>query len=496
LKFEVFKDGKLFDDFILSGAYMFGADSVPLHVPSRIIFKKGILECKKKSTESSGLATLWPIKDFGRIMLPTTRLPERKRSYNLNVELARARLMQITLKREDWSFFEETNTFTDLAHEAEALFIEALKNIADPGKASMLADKSLQKALVFSEKLAAKHAEMFFAAKYRNKSLGRHSLGCVVSPELIGNEKYYKCLLDMFSFVTIPVNWAKIEPEQGNYDFSSIDSCIDKLAGKRLGVCAGPLLCFSEENLPKWILEKKPKFEKVREIAYDFVSRMVTRYSNYVHAWRVISGMNACNTLEFNFEQIIEMTRAACLAAKNADVKSRKVVEVQFPFGEYYAYNRDTVPPLVYTDMIIQSGISFDSFAIQLKFGKNQPGMHVRDMLQVSSVLDLFSPTGKPIHITEVAVPDSCGQGDFACDIAGCWHDKWDQQLQSDWLEQLYKIILGKPFVNTVTYSALVDLKDNAIPGSGLLTSDMKAKKAFMAIAKLQKLIINRQKKQ
>lgn len=494
VKFQVFKDGRPAGDFILSGAYMFGADSIPLHVPSRITYKKGLMECKKKSSDSSGLALLWPVKNFGSIMLPTTRLPERKRPYNLNVELARARLMQITLKREDWSMFEEASSFADLAHEAEGLFIEALKHISDPAKASVLADESLEKALIFSEKLAAKHADLLFGIKYRNRGLGRHSLGCGVDAKMLENEKYCKRLFEMFGFVTIGVSWAQIEPEQGNYDFSSLDFCIDKLAGKRLAICAGPLLCFSEDNLPKWLLEKKLGFEKVREIAYDFVSRVVTRYCRYVHAWRVISGMNACNHLEFNFEQIIEMTRTACLAAKNADAKSRKIVEIQFPFGEYYAYDRDTVPPLVYTDMIMQSGIGFDAFSLQLKFGKNRPGMHVRDMLQISSVLDWFSPIGKPIHVTEVAVPDNCGQDNFACDVAGCWHNQWDRQMQSDWIEQLYKVVLGKPFINTITYSSLNDCDSTEVPGSGLLTKDLKPKKALLAIAKMQKLIVSRQK--
>jgi GH35 family endo-1,4-beta-xylanase len=496
MKFQVFKNGKLAEDFNVSAAYMFGADTIPLRESIKIKCKNGIIDCRKKGLDNAGLVILWPVEGFGKVLLPTTRLPERKEPYNLNLELARARLMQITLKREDWSMFEEASSFADLAHEAESLFIESLKNIADPQKASVLADESLEKAIVFSEKLAAKHADLLFDIKYRNKGLGRHSLGCGVDAKMLDDEKYRKRLFEMFGFVTIPVSWAQIEPEQGKYDFSSLDACIDKLAGKRLAICAGPLLCFSEDKLPKWLLEKKLEFEKVREIAYDFVSRMVTRYCRYVHVWRLISGMNACNKLEFNFEQIIEMTRTACLAAKNADAKSKKIVEVQFPFGEYYAYDRDTVPPLVYTDMIMQSGISFDAFALQLKFGKNRPGMHIRDMLQISSVLDWFSPIGKPIHITEVAVPDNCGQDDFACDIAGCWHNQWDQQMQSDWIEQLYKVVLGKPFISTITYSSLSDSDSAEVPGSGLLTKDLKTKKALLAIAKLQKLIITRQKTQ
>ena len=492
MKFQVFKNGKLDEDFVLSAAYMFGADTIPLYTTDRISFKKGVIECKKKSPESAGLALLWPVEGFGKVLLPTTRLPDRKKPYNLNVELARARLMQVTLKREDWSLFEESNSFADLAHEAQALFIEALQNITNPPLASMIADESLKKALTFSEKLAAKHAEQFLLLRCKNRGLGRHSLGCVVDPALLEKEDYRKQLLDMFGFVTIPINWAQIEPEKDEYDYSVFDHCIELLAGRRLALCAGPVLCFSEEYLPKWLLKKNWEFERIREKAYDFVSRVVTKYSRYIHTWRLINGVNALNHFRFNFEQIIEMTRTACLAARSADTKSRKLVEIAMPWGEYYAYDRETIPPLVYADMVIQSGINFDAFALQLHFGRNQPGMHVRDMMQISSRLDCFAPIAKPLHITGVAVPSANDSGEHNCELAGFWHKQWDQQQQSEWIEQLYRIVLGKLFVNSVTYSSFADTGDTAMLKSGLLDEKLTPKKAFKTLAKLQKMIFDR----
>ncbi len=496
MRFQVFKNGELAKDFPISAAYIFGADRVPLRTSSKIRFKNGEIECSKKSPESAGLALLWPVSGFGRILLPTTRVPERKRPYNLNVELARARLMQITLKREDWSLFdEETNKFTDMAHHAQDLFIEAVQNIADPSRASALADESLKQAMIFSERLAAKHAELFLAARCKTRGLGRHSLGCRIDPKQVDNAKYRKCLFDLFGYVTIPVNWAQIESEKGYYDFSGIDRCIDVLVGRRLAICAGPLLYFQPEYLPKWLSNGQMEFEKIREAAYEFISRIVTRYSRYIHAWRVISGMNAQNHFGFNFEQMIEITRTACLAARSADNKSRKIVEILLPWGEYYADRKKTVPPLVYADMVIQSAISFDAFAVQLSFGKNQPGMHIRDMMQISSMLDYFAAVVKPVHITGVAIPGRKEANDQDCRVAGRWHRDWDPSLQSEWIEQFYKIALGKPFINSITYANLADTEDIEILGSGLLTEDFKPKETFHILEKLQKLIMTRQKK-
>jgi hypothetical protein len=202
--------------------------------------------------------------------------------------------------------------------------------------------------------------------------------------------------------------------------------------------------------------------------------------------------MNACNYFGFNFEQTIEMTRTACLAARAADSKSRKIVEIMLPWGEYYANDRETIPPLVYADMIIQSGISFDAFGVKMEFGIDKPGMHVRDLMQISSCLDFFTSVGKPVHITGVAVPGGSPGGDQDPTVAGMWRKPWNQSVQSEWVDKLYRIALGKPFVNSITYSNLADSDRVEIRESGLLTADFAPKEAFLTLAKMQKMILGR----
>jgi hypothetical protein len=208
--------------------------------------------------------------------------------------------------------------------------------------------------------------------------------------------------------------------------------------------------------------------------------------------WRVISGMNALNHFGFNFAQSLEMTRAATLAAKQANSKSIKMIEVVGPWGEYYASRSDTIPPLVYIDMVNQSGISFDAFGLEIIMGKNETGMHVRDMMHVSAMLDRFVPVSKPIHITSVAVPDSCGSGVQDCNTAGIWRREWDAELQGHWVEQFYKIALSKPYVETITYGNFADNGTDGLAGSGLLTKEYEPKRAYKELRKLQKLIVGK----
>ena len=117
--------------------------------------------------------------------------------------------------------------------------------------------------------------------------------------------------------------------------------------------------------------------------------------------------------------------------------------------------------------------------------------MHIRDMMQLSAVLDYFIAAGKPLHITETEIPSQTAESSEQ-DTVGLWHRQWDQQTQAQWIEQFYKIAFSKPFIETVTYSNFVDVKNAALVNSGLLTEKLEPKNSFVALKKLQKAIFTR----
>ena len=85
-----------------------------------------------------------------------------------------------------------------------------------------------------------------------------------------------------------------------------------------------------------------------------------------------------------------------------------------------------------------------------------------------------------------VAVPDRVS-GDSS--NGGVWHKQWDQTVQSEWIEQFYKIALSKPFVETVTYSVLSDNDGGELGGAGLLTENFEPKKSFETLGQLRKAV-------
>jgi hypothetical protein len=426
------------------------------------------------------------------MLLPTTYLPERERPYNLNLEIARAKLMQIVVKREDWSFFDSIKDLEDISKEARDLLIQAIQNNSNAVLASLLADKALQKALILSEKLTIKHAELFFKARVKSSGFGRGCLGCRVDPAQMGNSEYVARLMELFGSVIIPINWAQIETEKNSFNFSAIDACMEVFSKRKLVIGAGPLLRFSKQNLPRWLLNSKISFERIREATYHFISKVVSRYSGSVHRWIVSGGLNATNHFGFSFEQVLEMTRAANMAVKAASNRALRIIEINNPWGEYYATMPNTIPPLVYMDMVVQSAINFDAFGLVMQFGKNQSGMHVRDLMQISAILDYFGAISKPLFITGVEVPSQSSDGLYSSKVAGAWHHEWDQSLQAEWIEQFYKIALSKPIVDSITYSALTDTKNNAIANSGLLSGNLEPKKSYRILKELRDCLFHR----
>lgn len=486
MNFKVFKDGKALNSFDVTGAYLFGTDGIAIR-KAQIEFKDDCIRCDRPNLQTAGMVLLWPVEGFGKVLLPTTCLPGRERPYCLNVELARGKLMQIVNKCEDWAYFSKDGLGQKF-EEAKGLFIKALDNISDMPTASKLADQALQKALVFAEHLAARHADNMFKNRVVSGGFGKGALGVRADLQKITNPQYINDLCKLFGFVAVPINWANIEMNKGQYDFSEVDKCVLALSKKRVALSGGPLLRFDEKSIPQWLLAQKYTFEKIRESAYRFVSETVTRYANRIRTWSVVSGLNCHNHFGFSFEEVLELTRAANMAVKSVDARIRKVIEVENPWGEYYASVPGTIPPLIYMDMVVQSGINFDAFGLRMDLGSEEIGAQARDMMQISAMLDFLSPIARSFFISNVSVPTNGP----AKDISGTGEkEQWDESAQALWLERFFKIVLSKPFVESVIYSNLADSDDRQKARTGLMTNDLQPKKPYVVLKKMRDFIFS-----
>ena len=492
LRFSVFRDGQPAAEVDLEGAHLVGQDHVP--IGSEMAFEGGEVRVRKQQEGAAGLALLWPVKDFGRVLLETTRLPEREAPYNLHVELARARLMRLFQKREDWGLFGYPGTDKLVAQvdEARKLFVGSLQELDRPERAANLADRSLEKLIWVSEQLTMFHAQVFLERRRSTNSLTRHSFGCQVNLGSL-DESYGKRLLDGFDLISLPLCWKQLEPKEQELNWRLMDHWVEWVFRQRRLLRCGPLASFDLQHVPDWLYIWEHDYETIRDLLYEHVQRVVKRYAHRVHFWDAISGIHANNGFHMNFEQLMELTRQAAMQTKQLAPNARVIIDLVAPWGEYYAVDQRTIPPLLYADMAVQSGIHFDAFGLQVYFGVNSEGMYVRDLMQISAMIDRFGNFGKPLHITAVQVPSQVAPGPRGGDgekwdptRGGMWHAPWDEVVQADWVESFYAVALSKPFVESVCWRDLSDGPNTYLPHGGLLNADLSPKAGYEKLLALR----------
>ena len=469
----------------LRGAHLVGNDGVPV----RGEFRTGVREihCIPRAEGPVALSVLWPVNGYGAVQLETTRLPERERPYVLNLELARHRLMRITLKREEWGLFDYRgmDEISGKIDEARDRFVAALQAADDPPTAARLADESLKLSLWAGEQMCNFHAGVFLGRRHQGAGFGQVFLGAAVSPAS-SPEGLSDTVREAIDFVRIPFTWREIQPKEQTVSYDKIDSWIEACAATGLFVRGGPLLNFGVQSVPDWMYIWENDFDTIRDYAHEHVRRSLKRYGEQINSWVVASGLHADNVFSFNFEQIMEITRAATSAVKQLAPRSQIVLDLTQPWGEYSARNPRSIPPMLYADLAAQSGISFDAFGLQFVFGIDSDGYYLRDVLQISSLIDKLANLGKPLHITAVGVPSSAMPPDDTIG-GGQWHGPWSDQSQAEWLTEFCEVALSKPYVECVCLQALADNRHAVIPTGGVLREDYSPKPAFSSLTELRR---------
>lgn len=470
----------------LQGAHLVSTDNVPVRAEIELAGHE--ILCTARTQDPVGLSLLWPVKDFGTIQLQTTRLPARDKPYHLHVELARHQLMRLSVKREEWGLFDysgmdEISGLTDQSRDA---FIGALQTVDQPEKAARLADEALLLGLQAGEQMSRFHATVFLGRRQQSGGFGRPFLG-ICAPSGMKNSQIARRIADVFQFVRVPFVWRDIQPTEQAQQFDALNATLRTCGVAGLSLRGGPLLNFGVRSVPDWMYIWEHDFEAIYEAAREYVERTVKQHVKQITSWVAVSGLHADNVFGFSFEQVMELTRMATGVVKQVVPRGQVLIDLTQPWGEYYARNQQTIPPLLYADMAVQSGINFDAFGLQFLFGIGSDGYHVRDLLQISALIDKLANFGKPIHITAIGAPSTAPRG-APGELApgGEWHAPWSDQVQSDWLTAVCEIALSKPYVETVCLQPMVDGTDDAIASGGLLHEDGTPKPALAQLGEMR----------
>ncbi len=497
LKFLVFENGQPAQRWPIRNPYLVGSDNAAMR--ATVSLEDGVIVCDKRESGAAALAIQFPVGECGELTLQTCLLPERDHPYILTLELARHRLMMLYSRLEEWIMFDlgEEHPVTKRMHLARKLFIEALcQQQDDPIKADKLSRQCLEVAIDGTEELAVTHAEMLLQKRRATSSIPRYAIGAGISLDQM-NERLRAGIQANLDFVAIPTPWKTLVPGQGEYNFTALDNWVEWAVRNRIPIVAGPVISFEPQVLPDWLFIWEHDYETVRDVIYEHVERLVSRYRNAIQTWKVVSGLHVNSHFTFNFEQLMDLTRTTTMLVKKIQPAAKVLVEIRQPFGEYFASNPRSIPPLMYADLLIQGAIQFDALSLKLLMGQAVSGQFTRDLMQISLLIEKYAEFGKPLNLcigtpSEMVTQEMISVAEDAEPVdpnAGYWRKPWSPLVQSRWLEAVTQIAMSKPYVESVLWNDLCDHQSMDLPLSGLVSEDLQPKPAYRRFGLLRKTL-------
>lgn len=541
--------GGLAKDWPLRHAHLFGADDVPVQSDIRFDAETGCIVCEKQTQDSAGISLQFPIDavedatsnhrtGVGVLTLQTCLLPERAQPYLLSLELARHRLMLILNKLEDWSLFDLPSSdpgivLFERARQAFTLAVVEAGNARNgtsfSDRADQLSRRALALAMEAGEQLTLTQSRVQFgkrmsgelasaalkiaappnaltdheAAESRNALLGTvgvilptpPQIGCIISPEQF-TPALQKAVSGCSDFITMPMRWVDMEPTEGKYLFAKTDRWIEwavRTAG--LPIVGGPIVDFRKGNVPEWLYIWEHDYETLRELVYEHVKNLVTRYRRTVGTWTVASGLHVSSNFTLTLEQVVDLTRVAVMVVRKLQPSAKIQVQIDQPWGEYYARsNTRAMPPITYADVVLQQGINPDLFALCIEMGQPEPGRSTRDLMALSALLDKFATLERPLSIAAVSGPSQPPSPDEV-GLSG-EHDPgylrtpWSREAQVAWMTQVLGVMSSKPFVHSIAWHELYDpTKASENRHDGLFDEALNAKPALTRLTEIRQAI-------
>jgi len=528
-------------------AYLLGPDDVPVQADIRVV--EGFIRCEKRSNDAAAISLQLPIEPapsspdgagIGVIVLQTCLLPERERPYLLSIELARHRLMLVLNKLEDWALFDlgaddpimksfesarlaftravvaAGGAATDDAHpEADKLGREALSLALETGELLTLRQAGVQHRKRMGGELVRAATAVASAtstlteheiAESRNALIGNAGVilpsppqvGCVVNQDQF-TPMLTKCAAASSDFICMPMRWMDMEPTEGKYAFAKTDRWIEwAVRTARVPVVGGPIVDFRARSVPEWLYIWEHDYETLRELVYEHVKTLVTRYRRTVGTWVVVSGLHVNTNFTFSFEQLMDLTRMTVAVVRKLQPGARVVVEIDLPWGEYYADNPRSIPPMLYAEMVSQAGVNPDLFGLRVDMGMPEVGRWTRDLMAFSALLDRFAALERPLSISACSAPsEPLNETTYAAVKQagapvepGRWRAEWSAESQCRWLTAVTSVAISKPFVHSVCWNELYDgQKIAGWRGDGLVSQSGQPKPALLRLAEIRQAV-------
>ncbi len=415
--------------------------------------------------------------------------------FNLNFEFARSRVRRnaavlARYEKDGATFSAEVKHLVALSEE---LLEEAGKRLGDGEACARTADHALRYALWAGETIELENARDVIA---RRKGPGGAQFGCETRQFVWAkSEEFTKRFVEPFDFATVTHyvwdTWYELfEPTERRYNWGIKDDIVSWLTDNGFTIEGRPLFWFHPSVTPDWL--KAKSYEELKKYVEQHTHDLVTHYGDKVLQWEVVNEYHdRANLFNHTPEQITEIVRLACERTKDANPRVVRILNHCSPWAEYAAQGKmarmDATRPLrsprKFLEDLAAAGVEYDVVGIQIYFPQ-------RDLSDIARLLERMAVFGKPVYITEIGASSNLVAQSPSGAITGkadelySWHRQWDEELQADWLEQVYTIYYSRPYIKAINWYDFSDFRPYMVNG-GLVREDCSAKESFRRLKSL-----------
>lgn len=469
-------------------AYITGFDR---HVfPTRVEVDGDVMICRRPNSDSGKLHVAFPVAGYGRPMLATSSLPEREEPYLLPLELARGKIGELRDQSTAWELAKMSIPEEYRAAERRAfrLFSRASAAKANVSEAGALAEQALQEACQATDHLLQAYTRQRMAVSQHVPSSPLASLGCALA-ELPPDESARALFRSTFQAIAVPLEWTRIEPQEGCYDWSAMDELIKYASNERMIIRCGPLINLAAGGLPEWLAQWEHDVLNMQSFVRDFVETAISRYQGLVRLWEVSAYGNSGGALALSEEHRLGLVARTLESAKKNDDDAQLFIRIDQPWGDYQARGQHRLSPFQFVDAVVRSNLGLAGVNLEVNIGYWPQGCSSRDLLAFSRLIDHWSMLGIQLHVT-LAFPSSGSfdpTAEVELDVAdSVWRGECSEAAQAEWITTYLPLLMAKPAVTGVYWSHFSDAQPHRLPNAGLVRPDGDPKLALRAIQQLR----------
>lgn len=285
-----------------------------------------------------------------------------------------------------------------------------------------------------------------------------------------------------FQTVLTNVDWKRISPNKGTFDFSYLDYEVEQAI--KLGYKVA-LNIHNAASYPDWT--KTLSHEELKSIYFDNARAAVAHFGDKI-SWYYVASEVELETNGRMLKQLGDLAEASLNGARAASPK--------LPFGIYisasayvaYQMNPNGVPSHFAGSEVmrylVRRDIKFDFVGLEMQYGTTFAPIDLQRFQQVIS--DFWKIARVPIYMGETGY--SSKTEDYGIASNFYWHSGFNQQSQYDWADGTLRILYAMPNVKGYYWVHLdPDNYDygsdylSTLIGTNLLRGDGRVKSVFSA---------------